>query len=156
MLLQALEEQLLHACRVGSLLGVGWVCGHANAQLLLLALCAGVEGQDVLPVDGLGAHGLDLLHMLHLQGSVQQVSWGLVSGRQGLQLSGMLACVLAAGCMHLELSATEVLDRRPHVVVGCGLAAAPDHWESDIQGTCSMTAHMLCFNTLTVSTCPVS
>jgi hypothetical protein len=63
-LLQALEELLLQGC------GVGGRLGHGQHQLLLLALGGWVEGHDVLPAEGLGAEGLDLLHVDHLAGVV--------------------------------------------------------------------------------------
>lgn len=65
-LLQALEERLLNVVGVRRLLGVGWVCGHAEAHLLLLAPGCWVDGQDVLPAQGLRVQCLDLLQVLHL------------------------------------------------------------------------------------------
>lgn len=94
-LLQALEEGLLHLCGVHGLLGVCWVRGHADDQLLLLALGGGVEGQHVLPAQGLGAQRLDLLHVLHLhaQGhtTAQQEQGEMRDGMQELQHNGLTA-----------------------------------------------------------------
>lgn len=155
MLLQALEEQLLHVGRVCELLGVGGVCGHAEAQLLFLAPGGGVEGQDVLPAKSLRQQGLDLLHVLDLraaqpnkvQGSTanqQQEVWGLGVGkllvleRNGNGGGGGGGKTQTHTYTYLEVTATEVLHRHPHVVVGGSPATRLDHWQCHVEGTCAV------------------
>jgi hypothetical protein len=70
-LLQALEEQLLHLCCVCVLLGLAGICWKLEQQLLLLLLGGWVDRQDVLPAQRLRAQRLDLLDVGHLRRPVQ-------------------------------------------------------------------------------------